>query len=158
MNRKEINMHYLKKGIPVISGLILFFGILIQPILANDGYKTFNLKLNLGLGYSSDSNLGVFVNAFEDYSREIADQWVLTKSGNIQWANYGYAVGGELIRKISRRYGLGIGIGYILKNKNDHVELGPIPFMEGDVDFRLKVIPLTLSAYYFIPVSGRMEI
>ncbi len=151
-------MYFRKKGISNVLGFVLFFGVFIQPILANDGYKTFNVKLNFGLGYSSDSNLGAFVNAFEDYAREIADQWVLTKSGDIQWANYGYAGEGEFIMKFSRRFGLGVGTGYILKNKNDHVELGPIPFMEGGVDFRLKVIPLTLSAYYYIPLSRKIEI
>jgi hypothetical protein len=158
MKKKEIAVHYRKIGISIALGFVLFLGVIMQPILANDGYKTFSVKLNLGLGYSSDSDLGSFVNAFDDYAREIADEWVLTKSGNIQWTDYGCSLGGEFIAKISQRFGLSIGIGYILKTKKDHVELGSIPSLEGDVDFRLKVIPMTLSANYFIPVSRITEV
>ena len=151
-------MHFRKIGMSIVLGFVLFLEVIMQPILANDGYKTYNVKLNLGFGFSRDCDLNTFVNAFEDYAREIADEWVLTKLGNIQWTKYSRFVGGEFIAKISRRFGLSIGMGYILKTTKDHVELGSIPSLEGDVDFSMKVIPITLSANYFIPVSRTTEI
>lgn len=147
----------MKKSTGILLGFMLVLCSMTRPSLADEGLKTFNLKLKMGLGISSDGDLGSYVSGFDDYGRDFANLLAIQKTGDLEWTKLDRSVGGEFILGISRSIGLGIGIDSLVKNKNSRSEAGPTPYIEANLDVNLKVIPLTLTAYYYLPISQKIH-
>jgi len=141
-----------------ILGAILFFGILGQPGLASVLPKTIQLSLNLGAATSGDGDIAALARGFDGYAGDLADILGLRKSGDIEWTKWGRTLGGEIILGFSPRIRLGLGIGLISKARDSRSEIGPYPLLEGELNFGLRVVPLTLTGYFFFPMSEKIQI
>jgi opacity protein-like surface antigen len=115
---------------------LLGFLLLARPGLAAEGLSPLSVKLSLGASFGSDGDYGAFVNDFENFSKYFA----------------------ELIWGVSRRFGLGLGIGSLTKSEKSTIELEPYSFLVGNFDFKLSSTALTLSAYYLYPLTAKVAV
>jgi len=149
-----------KTNVIILSLLVLGLLLLAGPVLAEEGLNPLSIKLSLGAGLSSDGDFGAFVNDFESFTSYLAAVTGLEKSGELEWPMLGNALGAEFIWGVSKRFGLGLGVGSLTKSEKSALGLGlgPNLFIEGDLDFKLSSTALTLSAYYFRPLTTRVAV
>jgi opacity protein-like surface antigen len=137
---------------------LLGFLLLARPGLAAEGLSPLSVKLSLGASFGSDGDYGAFVNDFENFSKYFAAVLGANKSGKLEWPRMGNALGAELIWGVSRRFGLGLGIGSLTKSEKSTIELEPYSFLVGNFDFKLSSTALTLSAYYLYPLTAKVAV
>jgi hypothetical protein len=148
----------MKKRTNAIILSLLGFLFLARPVLAAQGLSPVSIKLGLGAGFGSDGDFGAMVKSYEDFSKYFAAVLGTNRSGKLEWPKMGNDLGAELIWGVSRRFGLGLGIGSLTKSEKSTIEVGPYPFLEGNFDFKLLSTSVTLSAYYLYPLTARLAV
>ncbi len=143
----------MKKTNGMVLGVVLCFAALARTGLADNGLSKFGVKLKMGAGLSGDGDLRSFISGFDDFANDISAVWGLRKSGEFRWTRVYQAFGGEVMYQAAPRFSLGLGVELMTKSRQSRAELGPDPYLTGSVDSHLKVVPVTLTAYYDLPLT-----
>ena len=150
----------MKKGMIGICGAILWLILSAMSGLAQDTPKAFTLKLGGGAGSLSGGDLTSFVNGANELARDISGLAGGMMYGALKNAKWGLELEGELVYSISRRFGIGLGAGYIRASADSRAEiragtLGRTAFGWMPV---FTVVPVTVNGHYRLPVAPRLNL
>jgi opacity protein-like surface antigen len=122
----------------------------------------FSIKLTGGYGTMVTGDINAVLEGQEDLLSYHASLTGATKEGEFRKLNRGFEYEGEFILNLTEYFGLGIGVSYIQRGETskviyeleDHgyflITFSPRP--------EIKAIPIKLTAYYFHPITSRLDL
>ena len=140
--------------------LIIVLFHIAHPMYGAEGLERFSFKLTGGFGYSKCGDFeNVVVNGVDRYLKERAEFLGHTKEGALDWKYWSPNLGFELILGLTQNIGVGIGVEFHNTRLSDSCETRFLSYeiltAEFDLDYR--IVPITLSAYYFLPVTEKIS-
>lgn len=149
----------MKKGSIVICASILCVFLMSGSGMAQETAKRFTLKVSGGYGSISGGDVTTIADGLNELLMDIARLAGGTTSGSIENAKWGPEFEGEFVYNITDRFGVGLGVGYIRKSIDSKAELqaGTLARVSFECEPAYKVVPITLSGYYTLPVASKMN-
>jgi opacity protein-like surface antigen len=149
----------MRKRTIIVLATVLCVFILASPGLAQDPYKKFTLKVSGGFGSISGGDLATIVDGFNEQIEDIARLAGASTSGELRNAKWGPEFEGEFVFNLTKRWGFGLGVGYIRKSTESSAELQIGNFAGISLEWApvYKVVPITLNGYYHIPVASKIK-
>jgi opacity protein-like surface antigen len=149
----------MKKGQIIVCASILCVFLMFGTGMAQETAKKFTLKLSGGYGSVSGGDLTTIADGLNELLVDIARVAGATTSGEIESAKWGPEFEGEFVYNITDRFGVGLGVGYIRKSieKKAELQVGTLARVSFEWKPVYKVVPITLSGYYTLPVASKMN-
>ncbi len=149
----------MKKGPIVVCASILCVFLMFGSGMAQETAKKFTLKVNGGYGRISGGDLTTIAEGLNEQLMDIARVAGATTSGEIGNAKWGHELEGEFIYNITDRFGVGLGVGYIRKSiiRRAELQVGTLARVSFEWEPVYKVVPITLSGYYTLPIASKMN-
>ena len=149
----------MTKGIFIVSAAILGISLLASPGSAQNSYKKFTLKASGGYGSTAGGDFKSLTDGLNEQIDDLARLAGASTSGEIEIPNWGVEFEGEFIYRITERWGIGMGVGYVRKSLESGADLqiGTYARVSFEWEPGYKVVPVTLNGYYNVPVASKMN-
>ena len=150
----------MKKGTIFVCGAVLCLNFLAVSGIAQETPKVFTIKLGGGVGFLSGGDLASFVTGSNALLRDVAGLAGGALSGALENAKWGLELEGEVVYRISDRFGIGLGAGYIRASADSLAEIQAGTLGRIAVGWKpvLKVVPVTLSGHFRLPVAPGLSL
>jgi opacity protein-like surface antigen len=137
--------------------VIFLFSLPTLPAISQA--KGFALKATGGYGTMTTGDYNTLGNSTFQLIKDMADFYAGTSSGEFKKLNLGFEFEGEVILNLFGGFGLGVGVGYIMRSNES--KMGVTFPLAGSISLSISpditAIPITLSAYYFAPGVGSLK-
>jgi len=149
----------LKKSVLVLLiGASLFFPVVQGN--ARELNSGVSLRLSFAMGNTSVGDMSGFINSMNGILLKTAKLSNYTTSGKLENVNLGPEFGGELVLKLSRNFGIGVGFTYLTRNRESAIEIKSLASNKTGLiryDANYKAYPVTVSGYYYIPIGKNLN-
>jgi len=143
----------------LLSVTILCIFFLTTAGNAQDSYKKFNLKFSGGYGNTAQGDLDEVLDGLNSQLADLAAMVGLANPDDVENVNWGLDFEGEFIFSLSKKFGVGLGVGYMERKIDSSVEFGLEPLISGSFSWEPKytAVPINLSGYYYLPINSKMS-
>jgi opacity protein-like surface antigen len=144
----------------VLFGLVFLFALgLTSMSYADSAIQGFTIKLGGGLGSWNGGDINDF---FLDFNTRFNNTVALISgaglNGRIQPLNYGPDFETEFIIELPKNFAVGIGIGYMVRTRDDMTEISLFGVSEAiGIETRFTAVPITLNGYFNLPLSTKIK-
>jgi len=127
-----------------------------QAEAAGGGVKV-DLRLHGGLSYLTATDANTGAGGFFDFVQVLADVNGWTTTGGYSPVHSGYDFGGDIIFRLSRNIGVGVGAGYLRSTEDSEMTL------TGDINATLigtpvlSAIPIRLGVFLTLPLNKKIN-
>jgi hypothetical protein len=142
----------------LICVCFLFFVFITTGVYSADNNRTIDFKISGGIAYLevgdwNDHHIGW--NESRRRSVEAAGGTVISENQPLHW---GWELEGEFILHLGSQFAVGIGTGYINGKLEDVAETITNNITALNIhDFGVKAIPIKAMAYFFLPLSHKVQ-
>lgn len=153
----------MKIRFKVLSAFVLTFFSLSIILSARGFWERFSLKLTGGYGSMSVGDLNTVFEDLNYFYNSPLWSYGRIKEGEIKKLNEGAEFEGELIMNLTDNFCIGIGFGYISRKEKSKMHFvstidGWISSTTNSYEPEFYAIPIKLSAYYFLPITSKLDI
>lgn len=150
----------MRKSTILLAVIILFIFFLSAVVQAEDSFKRFTLKLSGGIGNSSADDMRHLVEGLNTQIEDLAAVTGFTKTGGLEYANWGTNVEAEIVLRLSRSFGIGLGVGFLKRGKESSIGMELASDANSSFSWapEFRAIPISMSGYYFLSVAPRLNV
>lgn len=145
----------------VLFGLVFLFALGLTSMgHADSAIKGFSLKLGGGIGTWSGGDINDFFTDFNLRMNNTAGLIVgAGVDGKINKLNIGPDFEGEFIIELPKNFAVGIGIGYMVRTRDDTTEISLYDVSESiGIETRFTAVPITLNGYFNLPLGTKTKV
>ncbi len=102
-----------------------------------------------------------FINDLNSEITDLASVLILSQTGELKRANWGFDMEAEIVFHLSDNFGVGLGVGRMRRTENSMSELSLLaPLMRVSISWNPEytVIPISLTGYYTLPLANRINV
>jgi len=136
--------------------LIASFGIFILLTANSPAQSKFSLKVKGGYTMISFHDLDSVITSHDRLFEDISLNLGMSREGRLEKLSGGIDLEGEIMMMLTRKIGIGLGLGYIQSQKDSSTMLsfGSLFRLDSDMELNIRAIPIKLDGFYFIPLSS----
>lgn len=140
--------------------MIMVLVFLSTSMQAQETFKKFNLKLSPGYGNLMGGDLLDVTKGLNEMMADLSSLVGGTVTDELGYPKWGPEVEAEFVYNINKKFGIGIGSGYISRKNDNYVEMKLEPLFSGSFswDSKYQAIPINLNGYYFLPINSKMKV
>ncbi len=151
----------MRKRLTIVSALAI--GLFFRPSAAPGQVPAgaFSLRISAGCGFAGFGDLNEAGKGHNARFEDLAGLWSFTKSGEIALPRVGPDFDAEILLRVARRLEIGLGGGFLSRpGRESEVAMRQASSGAGSLvrwTVAASAIPLTVNAYYRVPVSARVS-
>jgi len=144
-------------------------------LVLNAAAVEFSLKINAGPAWMNGGDLNKSISGWRQYYEDRQSP-IFSSSYRMNEIHGAYEVGAEVMVKLSSRWSIGLGIGFLPRSQNGEIstklasrenytlsatQSGTVSREETTSQlpsYEVKAVPITLSAYYLLPVGEKYRL